>query len=140
MSDILGTAKAIFTFVGPFIGGGSVASIWTYLSTRHRTRHSSPAAMAESQAAVAEALAGQTKAILDEHARDRDDLRRIVVKQGRRLTRLVRDVAECNKHHEACEANLAYVRAQIAQMMSDPSAPALVINPHPLKEQLDAAD
>lgn len=147
MTDTLGAIKTVFAFLGPITTG---AGFWAYLTERQKTRKSALSIVAESQASIANAVAGQVTLILAEHAKDRTDLRRIVAKQGRQLARLARDVADCNKHHKACEDNLAYVRAQIAQMIgAGQPATSDFINPHTLKdhltlhspeEQLDAPD
>lgn len=134
-ADFLETAKSIFAVVGPLIGTGG---IWAYLVERQKAR--APRAVADSQALIADALADQYKLILDEHTKDRNDLRRIVVKQGKRLTKLARDVEECNKHHRNCEAELAEVKARIECYLSEPPAPTLVVNPHALQDQFDAPD
>lgn len=137
MAEPLDTIKSILAVVGPIAGCGG---IWAYLAERQKSRTPLAVAIADSQAAIADAVATQTKLIMDEHARDRNDLRRIVARQGRKLEKLSRDVVECNKHHRACEENLTYVRGQISQMMSDAAAGTLVVNPHPLKDQVDVAD
>lgn len=135
MTDVVGVIKNVAAIVGPIVGGGG---IWAYLAERRRAHN--PALVGMSQAKIAEAVAVQTQIILDEHARDRADLRKIVSKQGRRIAKLARDVAECTKHHRICEENLADVRILLQTMGGMPPADTLVINPHSLKDQLDAAD
>lgn len=116
MIDYIETAKAGAIILGPILG---CTGMWTFLNARQKVRAAAPAQMLTSQAGLVAALNAQTKILLDEHAKDRRDLKRRVDRQGTQITQLGRKVADCNDHRAECEATLASVKEQVDRLMAD---------------------
>lgn len=107
--------ETIIAVVVPFVSGGGV---WAYLASRQKGR----ASITHSQAALVSALNAQTETLLAESAKDRKDLKRRIDRQGVKMNRLEKQIAECREKHSHCETNLADVRAEIEKLMQGPVA------------------
>lgn len=121
--DVIETLKTVGALVGPFIGAGGM---WTYLARRAKLREprqSTPAAMLTGQADFADMLNAQTKLLLEESAKDRKELRGRINRQGMRLARAEKSVADCQTKHLECElkANELTIRVETLMRGTQPA-------------------
>lgn len=122
MSDVTEIAKVAIGPIAAAIAGG-----WAYLAARAKAKPG----VATSQADLTKALNDQTKLLLAESAKDRRALKRRVDHQGRELTRLGGQVADCHTRHADCEDSLTRLQERIDKMMADlPPALNTELNPN----------
>jgi len=114
MIDVAETAKAVGSAVGVIFGGGGV---WAFMAARQRIKRSGPAQITTSQAELAKALGGQTQILLEESAKDRRDLKKRLDHQGRQISRLSKDVAECQTKHLECELKASELKIQVETLL-----------------------
>ena len=129
--DLGEVSKMIAVAMGPLLGS---AGLWAWLSTRTKAKADAPAAITSSNADLVAALKDQTKLLLEEHAKDRRQLKGRVDRQGKELTRLGREVAECHRRHAHCEGELAnlreHMKREIDKLMAEPVAGYVIGEPH----------
>lgn len=116
--------KTLALFIGPLMGS---AGLWAWLQARTnaksvevKARIEAPAAINTSHADLVAALTQQTKALLDDSAKDRRQLKRRVDAQGKQIAALTEKVNDCEQRHAGCEDNVSELKAQIDELMSKP--------------------